>query len=62
MAYVLAMAALQICHPVTKFVQMISNNWLLHAQIPLTPASNERDSFDPPPEPRYQAFLSSGLL
>lgn len=36
MAHMLAMAAFQICHPVTKFIYMIANNGLLHAQSSLT--------------------------
>jgi hypothetical protein len=42
MTYVLTMAALEVGHPIAKFIQMITNNGLLHAQASLTSASNER--------------------
>jgi hypothetical protein len=42
MAYVLAMAALEVGHPIAKFVQMKSDNGLLHPQASLASASNER--------------------
>ena len=31
MAYVLTMSALEIGHPIAKFIQVISNNGLLHS-------------------------------
>ena len=40
--HMLTMAALEVGHPIAIFIQMITNNWLLHAQASLTSASNER--------------------
>ena len=34
-SHMLAMATLEISHPVTKFIQMISNNRLMHPQTSL---------------------------
>jgi hypothetical protein len=42
MAHMLTMATVQISHPIAIFIQMITNNGLLHVQTSLTSASNER--------------------
>jgi hypothetical protein len=40
--HMLTMAALEVGHPIAKFVQMKSDNGLLHPQASLASASNER--------------------
>ena len=47
MAYVLTMSALEIGHPIAKFIQVISNNGLLHStNLPHTPVTPVIDSID----------------
>ena len=57
MTHMLTMAALEVGHPIAIFIQMITNNWLLHAQASLTSASNERAEAEVKVERRPNAHL-----